>query len=134
MFDVPLHKLIIHFPIALAIIAFLFDAWALYAKKPELHDTGYSLSLLAAIGAVLAVVTGLQLADLSSALRGAVTGHALFGVSTALVLTVFAIWRYAAHNRQEGPDENYTFVWLMLEGLGAVLVAITAVMGHRLGL
>ena len=132
MFDIPLHKLIVHFPIVLAIFAFAFDAFGLYSKRPELHDTGYSLSLWAAMGAVAAVVTGLQIADLSLSSKGAVTGHALFGIATGIVLTVFGVWRYAAHNRQEGPDENYTIAWLILEGLGAVLVAITAIMGHRL--
>lgn len=134
MFDIPLHNLIVHFPIALAIFAFAFDAVAMSSKRPELHDTGYSLSLWAALGAVAAVVTGLQIADLSLSARSALTGHALFGIATGIVLTGFGIWRYSAHNHQEGPDEAYTVLWLILEALGAVLVAITAVMGHRLAL
>ena len=132
MLDIPWHKFIVHFPIALGIFAFAYDAWGMYSKKPELHDTGYSLSLWAAVGAVIAIVTGLQLADLSFNARTAVTGHALFGVATGIVLTAFAVWRYSAHNNQEGPDENYTWIWLVLQALGAVLLTITAVMGHRL--
>ena len=42
MFGVPLHKLIIHFPIALMIIAAIYDSWAVYSKRTQLHAIGYS--------------------------------------------------------------------------------------------
>src|SRR5207237_10427111 len=64
LFDIPIHKFIIHFPIALAIIAVIYDAWALYARKPELHRTGYGLTLWAAVGALAAAGTGLQLEEM----------------------------------------------------------------------
>jgi len=52
LFDIPTHKLIIHFPIALTVIAVIYDSWALYAKRPELHRTSYGLTLWAAVGAL----------------------------------------------------------------------------------
>ena len=86
MFDVPIHKLIVHFPIALMIIAAVYDAWALYTRRPELHRTAYALILWAAVGALAAVGTGLQLAEMIHLDKGAVTGHAGFGIASAIVI------------------------------------------------
>ena len=82
MFDVPIHKLIVHFPIALTIIAVIYDSWGLYAKKRELHHVAYGLTLWAAAGALAAVGTGLQLAEMVHLDKGAVTGHAGFGIAS----------------------------------------------------
>ena len=54
MFDVPIHKLIVHFPVALMIIAAIYDAWAVYTRRPELHRLAYGLILWAAVGALAA--------------------------------------------------------------------------------
>jgi uncharacterized membrane protein len=132
MFDIPLHKLIIHFPIALAIVAFAYDGWAVYSKRPEMHDTGYGLTLWAAVTALFAIVTGLQIAGLGGISKGAITGHALLGMFTTAVLVALGMWRYSSRSRQEGPDEDYMIVWLIMGGLAAVLVVATAIAGHRL--
>ena len=57
MFGVPLHKLIIHFPVALMIIAAIYDCWAVYSKRPQLHTIGYGLNLWAAVASLGAVVS-----------------------------------------------------------------------------
>jgi uncharacterized membrane protein len=129
MFDVPIHKFIIHFPIALTIVALLYDSWALYAKKPELHRTAYGLNLWAAIAALAAVVTGLQLAEMIHADKGAVTGHAGFGIASTIVLTALAGLRYSAQAQEH---RDYRIGWLVLEIGAAALVLATAVTGHRL--
>ena len=59
LFDIPIHKFIIHFPIALTIIAAVYDAWAIYSRKPELHRTGYGLTLWAAVAALAAALTAI---------------------------------------------------------------------------
>ena len=129
MFDVPLHKLIIHFPVALMIIGAVYDAWAVYSKQPELHETGYGLTLWASFLSRVAVVTGLQLADATRSNRGPVTGHALFGIVVAIMITALGIARYSAHQREQ---LVYRTSWLIVECAAAVLVFVTAVMGHRL--
>ena len=90
MFGIPIHKLIIHFPVALTLIALVYDCWALYAKKPELHRTGYGLTVWAAVGAFAAVGTGLQLAEMIRVDKGAVTGHAGFAIASTIVLVSLA--------------------------------------------
>jgi len=129
MFGIPLHKLIIHFPIALMTLAVIYDAWALYSRKVELHDMGYRLTTWAAIGALAAVVTGLQLAGVSRIPPGEVTGHAGFGIVSSVVITALAILRYSAQVREQ---RGYRLPWLVLEIGAAALFLATAVMGHKL--
>src|SRR5262245_63921480 len=125
MFGVPLHKLINHFPIALMIIAAIYDSWAVYSKRPQLHAIGYGLNLWAAAASLVAVVTGLQLAGVTRVAPGVVTGHAGFGIASCLAITTAAIVRYSAKAREQ---YDYRIGWLVLEVGAAVLVATTAVM------
>jgi uncharacterized membrane protein len=129
MFGIPIHKLIIHFPIALTVIALIYDSWALYAKKPELHRTAYGLTLWAAVGALAAAGTGLQLAEMVRLDKGAVTGHAGFAISSTIVLAGVAGLRYSAQAQER---KQYQIWWLILEIVAVVLIAATAVTGHRL--
>ena len=129
IFDVPIHKLIVHFPIALMIIAAVYDSWALYTRRPELHRTGYGLILWAAVGALAAVGTGLQLAEMLHVDKGAVTGHAGFGITSAIVISALAGLRYSAQAQEQ---KNYKLGWLVLEIGAAVLIVATALTGHRL--
>jgi uncharacterized membrane protein len=129
MFDVPIHKLIVHFPIALMIIAAVYDSWALYTRRPELHRTGYGLILWAAVGALAAVGTGLQLAEMIHIDKGAVTGHAGFGITSAIVISALAGLRYSAQAQEQ---KDYKLGWLVLEIGAAALIVATALTGHRL--
>ena len=129
LFDIPTHKLIIHFPIALTIIAVIYDSWALYAKRPELHRTSYGLTLWAAVGALAAAGTGLQLAEIVRIDKAAVTGHAGFGVTATIVIVALAGVRYSAHAREK---KGYPMWWFVLQAAAAALIAATAVTGHRL--
>jgi len=129
MFGIPIHKLIIHFPIALTIIALIYDSWALYARKPELHRTAYGLTLWAAVGALAAAGTGLQLAEMTRLDKGAVTGHAGFAISATIVLAAVAGVRYSAQAQER---KQYQIWWLILEIVAAALIGATAMTGHRL--
>jgi uncharacterized membrane protein len=129
MFGIPIHKLIIHFPIALTIIALIYDSWALYARKPELHRTSYGLTLWATVGALAAAGTGLQLAEMTRLDKGAVTGHAGFAITSTIVLAALAGMRYSAQAQER---KQYQTWWLIVGIVAAFLIAATAVTGHRL--
>ena len=129
MFGIPLHLLVIHFPIALALIAAIYDSWAIYAKRSQAHEAGYSLTVWAAVGAVASVVSGLDLAGGIRVSKAAVTGHAGFGLMAAIALTALAVMRYASRAREQS---EYRIVWLLMEWGAAALIAATAVTGHRL--
>lgn len=132
MFGVPLHKLMVHFPIALAVVALAYDFWASYARNPKLHSTGFSLSLLAAVTAAGATVTGLQASGVTRLDGGLLTGHAGFGITATIVAVGFALWRYSAMARREKPDERYSGVWLFIQLLAVILILLAAITGHRL--
>jgi uncharacterized membrane protein len=129
MFGIPIHKLIIHFPIALTIMALVYDAWALYAKKPALHRTAYGLTLWAAVGALAAAGTGLQLAEMVRIDKAAVTGHAGFAIGATIVLAALAGLRYSAQAQEK---KEYQIWWLVLQIAAAALVGAAAVTGHQL--
>jgi len=129
MFGIPIHKLLVHFPIALTVIAAVYDSWALYAKKPELHRTAYGLTLWAAVGALAAAGTGLQLAEMIRIDKGAVTGHAGFALGSTIMLTALAGLRYSAQAQER---KDYQIWWLLLEIAAVALITATAVTGHRL--
>jgi uncharacterized membrane protein len=129
LFDIPIHKFIIHFPIALTIIAVIYDSWAFYVRKPELHRTSYGLTLWAAVAALAAAGTGLQLAEIVRIDKASVTGHAGFAIPATIVLTAVAGLRYSAHAQEQ---KDYKVWWLLLEAAAAVLIVATAVTGHRL--
>jgi uncharacterized membrane protein len=129
LFDIPIHKLIIHFPIALTIIAVIYDSWALYARKPELHRTGYGLTLWAAVGALAAAGTGLQLAEMVRIDKAAVTGHAGFGITATIALAALAGVRYSAQAQEQ---KGFKIWWLFIEAAAAALIVATAITGHKL--
>jgi uncharacterized membrane protein len=129
MFGIPIHKLIVHFPIALTIIAVVYDSWGLYAKKPELHKTGYGLTLWAAVGALAAAGTGLQLSEMIRGNKGAVTGHAGLAIGSTIVLAAIGGIRYSAHAQER---KDFPAWWLVLEVAAAGLIFATAVTGHQL--
>ncbi len=129
MFDVPIHKLIVHFPIALMIVATIYDGWALYTRRPELHRVSFGLTLWAAVGALAAVATGLQLAEMLHIDTGAVTGHAGFGITSAIVISALGGLKYSAQAQEQ---KDFRIGWFVLEVVAAALICATAITGHRL--
>lgn len=133
MFGVPLHILLVHFPITLATVAFGYDAWALYTQRPLLHRVASSLGKLAALSAVAATVTGLDLAGISGlGNRSSVTGHAALALLTTFVLALTAIIRYSVEMRSDREREALPSSLLVGEFFGMLLVLTTAIMGHRI--
>ena len=133
MFGVPLHKLIIHFPIVLAWVAFSYDAWACYSRNSRLHQVGSRLTMFAAASALIATATGFDLAGVSGLGSGStVTGHAGFSLASTVVLLALAGLRYSAEARADFPEETYSNLWLGVGLLAVILVAVTAVLGHRI--
>jgi uncharacterized membrane protein len=130
MFGIPLHLLVVHFPIALIIVAAISDFWAYQYKRPDLHATGYRLTLWAAAGALLAVATGLQFMGGVGFDNPRTAGHAGAGITAGIIVTVLAYVRYSAHTR--APGAEFQVIWLVIETIGAGAVAVAAIMGHRL--
>ena len=129
MFDIPLHKLIIHFPIALTIIGLIYDAWAVYSGNSEHHKASYGLCLWAAITSLIAVVTGLVLAGMTRTDAAGVTGHSFLGIGGAIVTSVIGLSRYSSNVRKQ---QGYQTRWLLMQIAAAILMFAAAITGHRL--
>ena len=133
MFGVSVHSLVIHFPIVLAIVALVYDWRGFSSGNSSLHLVGSSLTKFAALAAVLATATGLQLAG-ATGLGGLsiVTGHAGFGIGATALLSALAFMRYSAEVREDERLRPYSNLWLAIEVLAAVLIVVTAIFGHRI--
>jgi len=131
MFDVPLHFLVVHFPIALTIMAAVVDVRAFLTRRPEQHRTGYTLILWAAAGAAMAMLTGLQLLGDRRQSSGA-TFHAASGLISGLVLIAVSMIRYSAEAREHETTKSTLEPWLILEVFAALAVIVTALTGHRM--
>jgi uncharacterized membrane protein len=129
-FNVPVHFLLVHFPIGLALTAAFLDLRGRLSGKPGLHAVGYPLTLGAALGAVLAVITGLQqLGGRTNNPSAAL--HAAAGLIVMITWVVLAGLRYTARARQTEGDEPFPAGWLALELFGAAAIIAAAITGHR---
>jgi uncharacterized membrane protein len=81
------------------------------------------------VGALAAVGTGLQLAEMLRIDKAAVTGHAGFAIGTTILLASLAGLRYSAYAQER---QEYQTWWLILQVAAVALVVATAVTGHRL--
>jgi hypothetical protein len=61
--------------------------------------------------------------------KGAVTGHAGFGLTSTILLAALAGVRYSAQAQER---KGYPIWWLVLEVGAAAVIVATAVTGHRL--
>ncbi|MEG1611176.1 MAG: DUF2231 domain-containing protein [Alistipes sp.] len=81
-----LHPMLVHFPIALALVALVFDLAAYYFKHEWLNKAAVTLTLFAALGACAAIFSGVFLtkpvAGLAATLKDQ---HVMY----AMVATVF---------------------------------------------
>lgn len=123
------HVAIIHFPIALTIAALVAEAIALITRKPAFAHAARFCIVIAALGAIAAVVSGLQ------AFREHAPGdpdydilklHRLFGLITFPVIVAAAVVSEIGHiGRNKWVLWSYRLVLLA----AAVLVAFTGYYG-----
>lgn len=103
-----IHNRIIHFPIALSLVALLLFVLAL--KFPEFYKTAIFLVLLAAITSTIALITGeFQKSSFYSTPKDWVVSiHEKMGIATMLSLwtwSIFSLW---------GKLKKYTWIWGIL--------------------
>jgi len=92
----PLHPAVVHFPIAFALVALLFEAVARHPRGRALEPAAAVLIVLAALGAVVTVVTGNLAHDdavVPPAARELIGRHEDLGVVAMWALVVLAIAR-----------------------------------------
>ena len=127
-----LHAALNDLPAALLLVAVLFDLAALATRRPAFRVVGFWTLVVGALGAGLAVLSGLQAEDHithGEAVHQLLGTHEDLAFITLGVFAVLAIWRIVRESRMGSTERGLTLV-LSLAGVG-VLVA-TANYGGRL--
>jgi len=122
------HVVLIHFPIALFIMAVAFDLISQLTKRDGLADAAYYNLLGAAISTIPVIATGIlawQLQLEGQKLKGILLLHLVLAcVSSALIWLVW--WVHFRARRREESLPNYR---LVLEILGVAIIALTGHLG-----
>jgi uncharacterized membrane protein len=122
------HVVLIHFPIALFIIAVVFDLLATRWRHYELAAVAYYNLLLAAIFTVPTVLTGLvawQWLLEGHRLKGLLLYHLVFAISSAVII----VWSWWVHFRARRNGHAAPAWRIALEVVGVMLLMITGHLG-----
>ena len=125
------HVVVIHFPIALFMVSFLFDLLARWRRDRALAIAAYYNLLAAAVAAIPAVATGVlawQWLLEGKKLKGNLRLHLVLGLTSAGMIWLLAWWRT---RQRRGSQESSTAFYLAVE---LVAVAVIALTGHLGGI
>jgi uncharacterized membrane protein len=127
------HPLVVHFPLALVLIATPLLLAARLLRSEAIASTAAIVGTwnlcLGAIGALFALATGLAGVldlDVSAAARQAISLHMKWAMASTLMLLLLAVWRGAGAAHRSRPS------WVFIIVLMAAAAALT-VTGYRGG-
>jgi len=130
-----IHPLLVHFPIALFLVAMLADGALLMFQKEWLRNTAVSLFVLSALAAGITYLSGKQAVDsLMIPFEAELTAssHADWAFYTLLYFTLFAAVRGFLFGKKRDTRKIVLVGALLLSLVGAVLLAYTADKGGKL--
>lgn len=93
-----LHPMIVHFPIALLIVGFLFEIAGAITKRESFTQTGFYLLILGALGVIAAFITGSQAGSgitEEGALKQALENHEEAATLTIWIVSIAVAFRIA---------------------------------------
>ena len=127
-----IHPIVVHFVIALAVIAVLFDLIGSLARRPGLFEVSFWNLLVATVAIFVAIIFGqveAGLAEPYGAAREILNLHSTIGWSLAGVLAVLTAWRYVIRSKDPG---RLPLAFLGAGGLLVALVAVQVTLGNQL--
>jgi uncharacterized membrane protein len=127
-----LHAALNDLPTALLLVAVLFDLAGALLRRPALRVAGFWTLNVGAVGAVLAVLSGLQAEEHvahGEAVHQLMHTHEELALITLGIFAVLALWRIVRESRM-GSSERGVVLALSLGGTGMLLA--TAVYGGKL--
>jgi uncharacterized membrane protein len=122
------HVVLIHFPIALFIVGFIFDLLAQRLRRQDLEDVAYYNLLVAAIFSVPAVLTGLiawQWLLQGHTLKGILLYHLVLGLASSFVILGSWWLHFSARRKFQAAPPWRLFVELS----GVLLLMVTGHLG-----
>src|SRR6201981_223726 len=123
------HVVLIHFPIALFIVAVAFDYVAQRTKNQSLAAAAYFNLLLAAISTVPVVATGLaawQWALEGQKLKGILLMHLVLGCTSSVLIWVVFFIHWRARRRDQESLPKYR---LVIEAIAVLIIVLTGHLG-----
>jgi uncharacterized membrane protein len=127
-----LHALLNDLPIALLVTSVFFDLMALGMRRIVFRQVGLSLLIVGALGAVAAVLSGLQAEDHiahGEAVHQVMEVHERFALISLGVFGVLAVWRMFRERRMGGAERGVVTIASLA---GAGLLFTTGLYGGRL--
>jgi len=122
-----LHGALTHFPIALAIISFVFDFAGAAFRKPSLRAAGFWTLVMAALAAVPAVATGFFTAHDYGTAKSLLI-HRNTSVAAGVLLLGLALWRGL---RRDDLSRASFIAYLVGVLLAAGAIGLTGWLGSR---
>lgn len=127
-----LHAALNDLPVALLLVAALFELLALATRKESFRQVSFWTLIVGAVGGAAAVLSGLQAEGNVShgdAVHRVMETHELLGFITLAIFGILAVWRIWRERRM-GATERALALALALGGAGALIA--TAAYGGRL--
>ena len=127
-----IHPIVVHFVIAMTLIAVIFDIIGVFTKRSNLFEVSFLNLIVATIAIFIAIIFGQIEAGLASpygSSRDVLNYHSTIGGSLAAILSIITGWRYVS--RQNNPN-NLSIGFLSVDILLAFLVCIQVYLGDKL--
>ncbi|MCP9775047.1 DUF2231 domain-containing protein [Cyanobium sp. WAJ14-Wanaka] len=127
-----LHPIVVHFVIAMGLIAFVFDLIGTLAKKPALFEVSFWNLLFATTAIFVAIIFGqveAGLADPYGKSSEILNLHTTIGWSLAGVLSLMSAWRYVIRSRD---PQQLPLSFLGAGGLLSALIVLQVSLGNQL--
>ena len=110
-----IHPIIVHFVIAMTLIAVVFDIIGIFTKRSNLFEFSFLNLIVATIAIFVAIIFGQIEAGLANpygSSKDILTYHSTIGWSLAAILSIITGWRYVS--RQNNPN-NLSLGFLFID-------------------
>ena len=127
-----IHPIIVHFVIAMTLIAVVFDIIGIFTKRSNLFEVSFLNLIVATIAIFVAIIFGQIEAGLANpygSSKDILNYHSTIGWSLAAILSIITGWRYVS--RQNNPN-NLSIGSLFVDIILAFLVCFQVYLGDQL--
>ncbi len=130
-----IHPLIIHFPIALLLVAVFIDAVSIWFQKDWLYKSSLMMYLFGTLGAIVAYITGRIAADtVSPSFQAELTmsKHSDWALYTVLFFSIYTLIRLIFQKKINPEDKLIRLAVLIIALAGVFLLVSTGDLGGKL--
>jgi len=126
------HPIVVHFVIAMGLVAFVFDLIGYFGRRPALFEVSFWNLLFATLAIFVAILFGQVEAGLANpygASRDLLNLHSTLGWSLAGVLSLLSGWRYVIRSRD---SQVLPPAFLVVGGSLSLLIVVQTLLGNQL--